>query len=413
MSLYFYCQRAKLRRAVTNAPLRTRRLPPPTTVSSSTLRPFAEIFTSDNLMAALENLEARGGPAAGPDGVMLSHLSKSERWAVCRFLSDVILDGSFVCSPPLEVRIPKDAGAWRTLKLRSNAVRIPAGALHEVLCPFLDRFFLPMSFGFRPNLGTWHALATLEKEIFSKNAFILVQDDVKKAFDFININLAIEDVARHVEEPQMLNLIDRLLRGHPQEAKEVGIDQGSAISPDILNIHLHHQLDAPYSRAASHPFALRYADNVVTVAANVNAGQDALSFMQDRLRQVGLETKGEEQPVDLREEATKLLGFTMRIMDGKMLYGIDEKALQKLSDGLEEAHKTPNPPAAATAVVLGSLNAYGPALARGNDTKICHQILDMARSKGFQEIPAELLRRTVQSSQSRWMNTRKSIGCDV
>ena len=62
----------------------------------------------------------------------------------------------------------------------------------------------------------------------------LATDDVRKAFDNINLDDVLGDYRRHVTGTELIALIEAVLKG--SEGKRVGLDQGSAFSPLSLNL---------------------------------------------------------------------------------------------------------------------------------------------------------------------------------
>ena len=72
---------------------------------------------------------------------------------------------------------------------------------------------------------------------------VVAQDDIANAFDHVPIEYVMEVFRRHIDDPGLLNIANKVLRGHHTEQHTVGIDQGSALSPLALNVALHHALD--------------------------------------------------------------------------------------------------------------------------------------------------------------------------
>ena len=61
--------------------------------------------------------------------------------------------------------------------------RIVSSALNRTLGALWEREFLPMSYGFRAQRGTWNLLADLMAAMVAEERFVLAIDDVRKAFD--------------------------------------------------------------------------------------------------------------------------------------------------------------------------------------------------------------------------------------
>ena len=118
-------------------------------------------------------------------------------------------------------------------------------------------------------------LPDLERIMVEQQRFVIAQDDIVNAFDNVPIDLVMGVFAQHVDDPELHIVGNKILRGHQDEQREVGIDQGSALSPLALNVVLHHVLDVPFSENAAHPPWLRYADNIVYLCQSVHEGMAA------------------------------------------------------------------------------------------------------------------------------------------
>jgi hypothetical protein len=132
--------------------------------------------------------------------------------------------------------------------------------------------------------------------------------------------------------------------GATQNVRTLGIDTGSAYSPAALNLLLHHRLDARH-QAASPPSLHRYADNLVLPVSVVSEGNEIMGKVRSHLAEVGLNLKGEDPIVDLRQgEAAETLGFQLRAKAGKLVYDLGKNAWDGLASNLDEIIREENPP---------------------------------------------------------------------
>ena len=199
--------------------------------TAGTVPLFEQVFDSENLIRVFEDLQHGAGHAPGPDGISYDELGRREVGQIMRDLSREVHDGRYEPSQARHVRIEKPNGrGQRTLKLRSILYRVVSAALADALGPYFDRMFLPGSHGFRPNRGTWTILLELEQIMGEQQRFVIAQDDVRKAFDFVPVDYALELYRQYIDDEKLLVLIEKILRGHRTEHRTTGVDQGSGFS---------------------------------------------------------------------------------------------------------------------------------------------------------------------------------------
>lgn len=365
----------------------------------------AQIADPDNLLRVFHELKARAGQAPGPDRVTYGMLGRREAPAVIRGLSRAVLAGEWRPAEGRLVPVPKVGGGTRTLTVRGICERVVAAALAGAMTPSLEKIFLPMSWGFRRDRGVWGMLADMEQVMTRQGRWVLAIDDVRRAFDSVNIDDVLGDLRRHVTNPALLALIEATLRG--SEGKRVGLDQGSAFSPLCLNLRMHrvHDLEIQDHDPPGH----RYADNLAYVCVGVAEGDRALERAAQLLGKAGLALKGEDgPPKDLRRgETAQLLGFTLSRRGDRLYFGLGENAWAKLRQGLEEAHQAARPADMARNVIAGWLNAFGPAF-EGMRKDFLRRVLQMAAHIGFREIDTPGgLRGRCRAAWEHWQAFRR------
>ena len=114
-------------------------------------------------------------------------------------------------------------------------------------------------------------------------------------FDSIDHELMLKAVAAHTKERWILLYVERWLKAPSQRedgtilARDRGTPQGSAISPVLANIFLHHAFDAWMAREfPAVPFE-RYADDVVTHCKSERQARFVLGAIKKRMTLLGLE----------------------------------------------------------------------------------------------------------------------------
>jgi hypothetical protein len=105
------------------------------------------------------------------------------------------------------------------------------------------------------------------------NAWTIVIDDIRRAFDNVRIDVAMTAHRRFIQDAELLNLIETILRGHNGPGREIGIDQGGAYSPTALNVTLDATLDKPLFNERLRR-GLRYADNIALIGLSLTECRD-------------------------------------------------------------------------------------------------------------------------------------------
>jgi hypothetical protein len=373
---------------------------------------FRDVVAHEFLFATAKELKAEGNEKApGPDEVRFADVSVAELAGITRDLHKLLVAGEWQPSTARESKIPKKkSGDFRVLKIRSIATQIIAGAVHRWLSPYMETIYLPISYGFRSGRGIQDMWLELERRMVQGNAWCIVQDDIRKAFDNVNINLVMEDHARHITDLRLLSLIRQLLEGHPSEQRQTGIDQGLATSPGALNTHLHYRLDLPLTAAVPSGMP-RFADNVVDPAMSVPGGQETMGKANELLGEVGLELKGEDAPANLSlGETAEVLGMRLAVQSSQLRYQLGSNAWERLQEALEEAAETNNPTSSTSHVIQGWVAAYGPALAVVRRQPLVDRILAEAAELGITEVSSDTVSTALQGAGDKWLAFRAKHG---
>jgi hypothetical protein len=388
----------------------------PTGPSGAVLPTVAEVVDHDFLLEVFDRQRREKGQAPGPDGLSYRAFGHSEiAWAT-RVLEKCVLDGSYQPYKYRSVFIPKRDGKRRELKLRNVLDRLVAAALYEKCRAYWETVFLPRSYGFRPAdglkwaTGVWPLLADLMLTVRETGLSVLAVDDVKKAFDSLDIKILLHYHAQHVHAAALLAFIEKVLRGG-DVAKLRGIDQGSAYSPLALNIFLHFAHDVALSGGHTHPLWWRYADNLVYLTQSVPEAHQVLKEVRHRLGEARLSLKGTDgPPVDLKGGKAELLGFDLSLDKGQdVTLSLSADALDDIKQLLMEAHETESPSAAAHMATRGWVNAYGPALGTLTDSDTLADILKAAADCGFREmLSREILKQLVGGAWKTWCSCLKT-----
>jgi group II intron reverse transcriptase/maturase len=221
---------------------------------------WEQVWTRENLTAALKRVESNGG-APGNDGMTVKDLRMylKEHWLEIRAALE---SETYKPSAVRRVEIPKPDGGVRKLGIPTVIDRLLQQAIAQVLTPIFERKFSPYSYGFRPGRSAHQAIKQAQE--YTQAGYEWVVDiDLEKFFDRVNHDKLMARVAREVKDKRVLKLIRAYLNsgvmvnGVVMETEE-GTPQGGPLSPILSNVMLD-DLDKELEKRG-HKF-VRYADD--------------------------------------------------------------------------------------------------------------------------------------------------------
>ncbi len=378
--------------------------PPGPQATASAPLGVAEVVAVNRLLWCLERNRRMGGGAPGPDGLAYRDFGRQEASRAFERLRASVLGRTYPPPAPRIVRIPKkQRGTYRELSVFNVADRALATSVSLALGPvFAPRVSdLTHSFGGK---GVCSLLAELAAGFEPGGYGAMLNLDVRAAFPSVPLNRMMAALAQSVRDEHLLWLVGVLLRG--ELGNTLGIPQGLALSPLLLDLYMSGGFDRHWSRHPGMPLLLRYVDNVPCLVGSVDEGREVLARCHSLLGDLGLALKDQpegELLIDLRSGGTtELLGFEVSL-DGKSLrYGITGDAVTSLEQSLREAHDEPNPSLAAEAVVSGWISAMGPALDHSQRNALLKSVTSIAKRLGFRELSQDSMRGAWTRSRQRW-----------
>lgn len=271
--------------------------------SRGPVQSLAEFFLDPrNLLAAWQRVcTAEGHATPGPDGLTAADIApKADAW-LAQLAADLKKE-DFQFAPPRWVQVPKTSDPTRTrrlgiLNLRDRVVH---AALKQVLEPVFEPLFAPTSFGYRPGRSVATALAAATRLLRGPADALpypwALHLDVADCFDSIDHTLLLDAVRQRIADPLLDRLLVRLLAagGHRVgwfRPRTCGLIQGSPLSPLLCNLYLH-PVDAALSdlrcRLNAHMAALRYADDLLLLAATPAEARRGLRWVRNILARLRL-----------------------------------------------------------------------------------------------------------------------------
>jgi RNA-directed DNA polymerase len=218
------------------------------------------------------------------------------------------------------VEIPKAGGKVRVLGIPAIRDRVVQGALKLIVEPIFEADFHDGSYGYRPKRTAQQAVDRVAEAIVRDKTRV-IDVDLASYFDSVRHDVLLAQVARRVNDPEILHLLKLMLKASGKR----GVPQGGVISPLLSNIYLT-EVDAMLERAkavtrnGAHTYLeyVRYADDLV-ILVNNDRRQDWLveavaQRLREELAQLGVRLNEEKSRiVDLsRGESFGFLGFDFR-----------------------------------------------------------------------------------------------------
>jgi len=273
---------------------------------------LSRMLSDDMLIAAWSKVQANGG-AAGADHVSTRRFA--ENWLdQLNRLRIQVRSGKYQPQPLLQFHIKKDDGALRALAIPSVRDRVLQTAACMVLAPVLECEFEDESFAYRPGRSVQMAVARMA-ELRDKGYRWVVDADIRTYFDKINHELMLHCLARHVSDQPFLALIRQWLAATLQLQEggttriEVGIPQGSPISPLLANLYLD---DLDEAITGNGYQLVRFADDFVILCRSEDAAQQALLLATREAVKLKLAIHPEKTQITNFEQGFRFLGVDFK-----------------------------------------------------------------------------------------------------
>jgi RNA-directed DNA polymerase len=201
--------------------------------------------------------------------------------------------GSYFPPPVKAVPIPKKQGGVRILGVPTVSDRIAQMVIRLMFEPKIEPFFLPDSYGYRPNKSALDAVGVTRQRCWEYNW--ILEYDIKGLFDNIDHELLMKAVRKHTDDKCIILYVERWLKASMQLSdgnlvtRTKGTPQGGVISPCLSNLFLHYAFDAWMTR--QHPTVpwCRYADDGLLHCRTEQQAQQLLLELKQRFEECKLE----------------------------------------------------------------------------------------------------------------------------
>jgi RNA-directed DNA polymerase len=263
-----------------------------------------------NLAAAWAKVRANAG-AAGVDGQSIAAFDADSEHQLASLRRRLLSEERYVPPPVLRTEIPKPDGRMRPLGIPTVADRVVQQASRQVIEPHFEAEFLACSFGYRPGRSAQKAVGWVREAIRRGDRWV-AEFDIEGFFDHLSHARLLRQVAKKIDDPEVIGLLRRWLRAGVLGAdgvipSESGTPQGGVISPLLANIYLH-RLDVEV-RAAGFRL-IRYADDFVILADRRWKVEAADRLVRSILSDIGLSVSEAKSGIVRVQDGFEFLGFT-------------------------------------------------------------------------------------------------------
>ncbi len=305
-----------------------------------------KVVSERTLGIAWKKVLANAG-ACGVDGITVRHFSKDSQSRLLA-VNEQLREGRYRPKPIRRVYIPKPGSSeQRPLGIPTVTDRVVQSALKIVIEPIFEREFATSSYGFRPGRGCKDALREVERLLHQGNGHV-VDVDIKGYFDAIPHRALMRLVEERIADGKVLGLIEAFLKQGVMEDGIVtdpitGSPQGAIVSPLLANIYLN-PLDWLLESLGLH--SVRYADDIVVLAADAEAAAHALERISQWMEGAGLTLHPEKTRIVDMSDADAYFDFLgyrfKRSRKGKMLRLVRPKSKQLLRAKLRRPTRRSN-----------------------------------------------------------------------
>jgi RNA-directed DNA polymerase len=359
------------------------------------------------LRVAWDHLEEHGGRAPGRDGLRHEDYSEYLKWEVCRALRDFIRGGEYKPDKDRVVEISKGPGRGkRQLSVQNVDDRVVQRAVVEIIQPLVEPRFDSHSLGYRPRKGRLDALALAERFLLDEKRAIWVTEDIKDAFANVPISRLLQVVKKCLPADDLVEFIGTVL----SNASTPGLRQGGSLSPLLLNIYLDHFLDRPWRKRHPNIPLLRVADDLLVLCRSAKVAKQAHATLAALLTPAGMPLKfGFAKAVRrlTEDEPAEWLGFRIERIKKGLVFGITERAWERLAERLARANEEPDPVAQADAVLRGWLGQMGPAYPHLGKAAYA-RLQQTADEQGFTTC-RKVIKGLWQRAYARWGKVRANL----
>ena len=215
-----------------------------------------------------------------------------------------LLNESWQPKPSKRIYIKKANGTFRPLGISSPRDKIVQDSFRAVLAVVLEPKFLDVSTGFRENRGCHDALEQIR---YWNGVKWFIEGDINNFFDEIDHHILEKLLINHFNDQRFIDLYWKFVRAGYVEfdknnVSEIGIPQGSIVSPILSNLYLH-ELDK---------FIINEKELLSKSNMNISLRNPIYNKLDNRIQHINrrernLLKKGVSLPIEVKNEQLELI----------------------------------------------------------------------------------------------------------
>lgn len=297
-------------------------------------------FTAVNLTSCFNELD--GKKAVGIDGLTKENYAENLEENIHKLI-EKMKTLSYRPKSTREVLIPKGDGKFRTLNISAIEDKIVQLMFSKILEAIYEPIFCECSYGFRRNKSTQLAIKDTIKFLQFNNVKRVIDVDLENFFGTIRHDMLLKMISLKIKDKIFLRYISRIMKAgtHVEQSniarQEIGLGQGSILSPILANIYAHYVIDLWITKKAPKYISgkvkiFRYCDDIILCCTDTRDQNKILNALAGRLEKFGLKFNPSKTKVawfnryefnqGIKQESFDFLGFTFfisRAMKGSFI----------------------------------------------------------------------------------------------
>jgi group II intron reverse transcriptase/maturase len=285
-------------------------------------------FNFENLVSCFNELD--GTKAVGIDGRTKQDYAEDLDVNI-QNLIDKMKCFKYRPQPIREVLIPKGNGKLRPLGISNIEEKIVQLMFSKILEAIYEPLFCECSYGFRRNRNAHGAIRDAIEYLKFNNVKRVIDVDLENFFGTIRHKDMMRMLSLKIKDKIFLRYISRLLKAckyTPQgiERSDIGLLQGSILSPVLANIYAHYVIDLWFEKEVTkHTIGkvkiFRFCDDFIVCCTDTRDINRVTRSLHKRLEKFGLKLNMEKTKLvkfnrydferGIKQESFDFLGFTL------------------------------------------------------------------------------------------------------
>lgn len=252
-------------------------------------------FSRENLMSCLKELD--GKKAIGIDGETKENYIRDGKNRI-DLLFERMKRFAYRPKPVREVMIPKGDGKYRPLGISTIEDKIIQSMYCKILEAIYEPIFSSCSYGFRKNKSGHKAIKDAINYLNFNNVKEVIDVDLENFFGTIRHDKLLEMLSLKIKDKTFLRYIARILKAgkateHGIVKSDIGLPQGSILSPVLANIYAHYIIDLWFEKVVPKHIIgkiaiFRYCDDLILCCTDARDVQKVMNSLGKRLGKFGL-----------------------------------------------------------------------------------------------------------------------------